>query len=70
VGRHAARIEAMKTFYHFTAKEYLDSICSFGLSKGDVPLSPMGKGLNAVWLTTDPQPHGHGVDRGSVLTES
>jgi len=28
---------------------------------GDVPITPFGEGLNAVWLTTDSRPLGHGL---------
>jgi hypothetical protein len=53
--------------YHFTAAEYLDVIQRDGLSKGDVPLAKT-QGINAVWLTTDSEPEGHGLTDGHVLT--
>jgi hypothetical protein len=54
--------------YHFTALEYLDAIKADGLTKGEVPVSPTDL-LNAVWLTTDPSPKGHGLTDGRPLTE-
>jgi hypothetical protein len=54
--------------YHFTALEYLDAIKAEGLTKGEVPLSPTDL-LNAVWLTADPSPKGHGLIDGRPLTE-
>jgi hypothetical protein len=53
--------------YHFTALEYLDAIKAEGLIKGEVPVSPTEL-LNAVWLTTDPSPKGHGLIDGRLLT--
>ena len=55
--------------YHFTAAEYLDAILREGLSKGDVPLVPVGAGLTGVWLTTDVDPAGQGLTDGYVLSE-
>jgi len=55
-------------FYHFTCVEYLDSICREGLTRGDVPLTRWTS-ANAVWLTTDRNPAGHGVTTGGLLTE-
>ena len=46
--------------YHFTAAEYLPAIRAEGLSKGEVPLTPT-EYMNAVWLTTDRDPSGHGL---------
>jgi hypothetical protein len=54
-------------FYHFTAREYLDAIQGEGLTKGDVPLTAT-TGVNAVWLTTDKNPAGHGLSDGGELT--
>jgi hypothetical protein len=56
-------------FYHYTALNRLDSIRAEGLNQGDVPLSPT-KGLNAVWLTTDIDPRGHGLGVARPLTET
>ena len=53
--------------YHFTAEEYLDSILSAGLTRGEVPLSATDV-LNAVWLTSDRNPSGHGLTNGGVLS--
>ena len=41
--------------YHFTALEYLDSILSEGITRGDLPLSPTRQG-RAVWLTQNANP--------------
>lgn len=38
--------------YHFTSREAAAIILRDGISKGDVPTSPVG-GFNAPWLTTD-----------------
>jgi hypothetical protein len=46
--------------YHFTHEDALPSILEEGLNRGEVPLTPT-KVENAVWLTTDPSPGGHGV---------
>jgi hypothetical protein len=46
--------------YHFTARELLPGIARDGLSRGQVPLSPR-QAINAVWLTTDGDPSGHGL---------
>lgn len=53
--------------YHYTAREYLTDILAEGLMKGDVPTSPT-ESLNAVWLTSDPNPNGHGLSRGGIPT--
>jgi hypothetical protein len=41
------------------------------LSRGDVPVRLAGPSSenNAVWLTTEPQPEGHGLSDARVLTE-
>ena len=56
-------------FYHYTAREYLDSILREGLTKGDVPLlntaTYQAEGVNAVWLTTSRDPSGHGLGDGA-----
>jgi hypothetical protein len=54
-------------YYHFTAREYLRAIAREGLRKGEVALSPTDV-LNAVWLTTDPDPAGHGLGEARQLT--
>lgn len=55
--------------YHFTSRERLPIILESGLSKGEVPLNDR-ETLNAVNLTTDPSPHGHGLDHaGHVVTD-
>ena len=55
--------------YHFTAPAHLAEILQQGLSLGDVPTSE-ADGVNAVWLTTDPGPAGHGLDiPGDTLRE-
>jgi hypothetical protein len=56
-----------KTFYHYTAFENLDSIKREGLNRGEVPLNPRDC-LNAVWLTTDLDPSGHGLTEARELT--
>jgi hypothetical protein len=53
--------------YHFTAADYLDDIKEQGLTKGVVPLSSTDW-LNAVWLTTDCNPVGHGLTDGREAT--
>ena len=53
--------------FHFTATEHLQAILAEGLAKGDVPISPT-EGVNAVWLTTDDDPDGHGLSDGRLLT--
>ncbi len=54
--------------YHFTAPEYIEQIKAEGLTRGDVPTSPT-EGINAVWLTRDRSPDGHGLSDGHVLTD-
>jgi len=51
-------------FYHFTSRQHLHGIAQTGLSRGDVPVTPNGPGLIAVWLTTDAKPKGHGLPDG------
>jgi hypothetical protein len=58
----------MKTLYHFTAREYLPAILTTGLNKGDVPTSAT-TGVNGVWLTSLPNPRGHGLSAGGVLSD-
>jgi hypothetical protein len=55
--------------YHFTAREYLPSIASNGLWKGEVALTHRAEDcLNAVWLTTQNNAAGHGLTDEHVLT--
>src|SRR3954463_8862075 len=49
--------------YHFTARQNLPLILKSGLVHGSVPVAP-GRSMNAVWLTTDPGPNGHGLEAG------
>lgn len=53
--------------YHYTAGEYLRAIAKEGLTVGDVPtdLARM-RGRIGVWLTSSPDPTGHGL-AGSQL---
>jgi hypothetical protein len=53
--------------YHYTALEYLDAIRAEGLKTGDIPLTPSTR-ANAVWLTSDPNPTGHGLTDGGPLS--
>ena len=57
-------------FYHYTSREHLAAIMRTSLSRGDVPLTPFGEGLNGVWLTTDPTEQGHGLSENRELTDS
>ena len=55
--------------YHFTSRANLPSILEHGLNQGEVPLSET-RVMNAVNLTTDREPSGHGLDHGGkVVTE-
>jgi hypothetical protein len=56
--------------YHFTAIELLDSILENGLNRGDVAITPRGVGINAVWLTSDLKPAGHGLTQERKLTDA
>jgi hypothetical protein len=57
--------------YHFTCAEFLKRIMREGLCRGDVRTKQIGPlfETNAVWLTTDPQPKGHGLSLPGTLTE-
>jgi hypothetical protein len=55
-------------FHHFTSAEFLDEIMAEGLRLGDVPLSAT-EACNAVWLTTDRNPEGHGLSEAGMLSE-
>lgn len=54
--------------FHFTAIEYIEDIKKEGLNRGDVPTS-MYDGRNGVWLTSDPEPSGHGLSEREELTD-
>jgi len=56
-------------FYHFTCHEHLEAIMRQGLSRGEVPITAR-ECKNAVWLTTDPNPDGHGLSVAGELTDS
>lgn len=49
--------------YHYTAEACLEPILATGLSLGEAPLSNF-KVVNAVNLTSDRSPFGHGLDMG------
>jgi hypothetical protein len=57
--------------YHFTCVEFLKSIMREGLCRGDVRTKQIGPlfETNAVWLTTNSQPKGHGLGLPGTLTE-
>lgn len=56
--------------YHFTSRHCLRHILAGGLSCGRVPVSRTAS-TNAVWLTSDPGPNGHGLEAGGpVMTEA
>lgn len=52
--------------YHFTSEMHFEHIKKTGLSRGDVPLSPMG-GINYPWLTRDPERKKQSWSFGSVV---
>lgn len=52
--------------YHFTTRDHLRSILQGGLSRGVVHISAATQ-LNAVWLTSDPGPNGHGLEWGGAF---
>jgi hypothetical protein len=54
-------VEGIVILYHFMAPGHLAGILQQGLSLGNVPTSEADD-VNAVWLTTDPDPAGHGLD--------
>lgn len=58
-----------RMLYHYTARENLPGIAAVGLYRGDVPISPT-HGICAVWLTSDPDPRGHGLSEARALTRS
>ena len=49
--------------YHFTCRHHLSNILESGLSRGAVPVTA-ARIANAVWLTADPGPNGHGLEQG------
>ena len=49
--------------FHFTSRHDLPQILDSGLNRGSVPFSAT-RSVNAVWLTSDPGPHGHGLEQG------
>lgn len=52
--------------YHFTSRLHVGEIMRSGLSRGAVHLA-RDRLLNAVWLTTDPGPNGHGLEAGGAF---
>jgi len=56
----------MKLF-HFTSLAHLNGIHRHGLTVGDVPTSlERQTGKIGVWLTTNPEPDGHGLEGSAV----
>jgi hypothetical protein len=56
-------------FYHYTTREALDAIRAEGLIYGEAPFNDR-RVAQAVNLTTDPEPTGHGLDLGGyIVTE-
>lgn len=55
--------------YHYTSVNFLDSIRSEGLTRGEVPLSA-NRVINGVWLTTDSNPEGHGLSDGEEISKN
>ena len=51
--------------YHFTAVGRLPLVMEFGITRGDVPITPSG-GYNAPWLTADPSFASQGWSTGSI----
>ena len=55
--------------YHFTSRNTLSAILRDGLLYGRVPVA-RDRAMNAIWLTSDPGPDGHGLSQGGrVMTE-
>jgi hypothetical protein len=52
--------------YHFTSRTNLPAILKAGLLYGRVPIAK-DRALNAIWLTSDPGPDGHGLEQGGRL---
>ncbi|UIF89301.1 hypothetical protein [Cupriavidus sp. UYPR2.512] len=58
-------------FYHYTAVSLAESILSKGISLGHVKHGDGSIRNSVVWLTTDPEPTGHGLTTGQeVMTAS
>lgn len=56
--------------HHFTCVEHLGSILATGISRGEVCTTTwQTPDLNAVWLTTDANPSGHGLGDCEEITE-
>ena len=55
--------------YHFTCEQYLQSISSEGLDRGEVPTS-FNEVLNGVWFTTDSEPVGLGIEGARIMTDA
>jgi hypothetical protein len=53
--------------HHYTAHECWPSIANEGIKWGEVPLS-LHEWLNAVWLTSDKSPAGHGLSHARPAT--
>lgn len=53
--------------YHFTSREHWATIEREGLSKGEAPIAA-DRWENAVNLTTDPSPKGHGLSKGEEIS--
>lgn len=70
IGRDRQQERKSVIFYHFTSREALESIVAEGLNQGEAPMSHY-RVAKAVNLTTDRNPHGHGLDMGGhVVTEA
>lgn len=55
--------------YHYTSLGHLPLILASSLARGDVPVGPRGEGSErGVWFTTDPEPSGHGLADGEMVT--
>jgi hypothetical protein len=56
------------SYYHFTSEDNLPSIMRSGISRGDVPTSPVG-GFQAPWLTLNPNPQQQHWSMGGSKTQ-
>jgi len=55
--------------YHYTSLGHLPLILGSSLARGDVPVGAHGDGSETgVWFTTDPEPAGHGLASGEMVT--
>lgn len=53
--------------YHFTSLGHLPIILATGgLWRGEVPVGDGSQSLRGTWLTSDPDPRGHGLDGSSA----